>query len=380
MTFTLGMGTLSLVNLVVLSIPAYFLLIGVEWLVGRVRGRRIFRGPDVSTNLLLGSAQAVFGVVVAVIFAANYGFMYQHRFFEISTTSVWSWGILFVAQDFLYYWFHRTSHRVNIAWALHAPHHQSEDYNLSVALRQGPFQPAISHLFNLPLALCGFPPAMIVTVIGINTVYQFWIHTELIKRLGPLEWVFNTASHHRVHHGCNGRYLDKNHGGMLIVWDRLFGTFEPEGDQPVYGTVKPVASFNPAVCVVAPLQDLIQLAKSTPRWSDKIKLWFMPPEWRPQGQPPAELEVSPDRPKYEVRPSRTASVYATAMSLSALGVTFYFLYRGAAASGLTKLAFVVWFAASLAGIGAVMEGRAWAKWIEAARLLATPAVILLLMS
>src|SRR5262249_31291450 len=149
--------------------------------------------------------------------------------------------------------------------------------------------------------------------------------TELVGKLGPLEWVINTPSHHRVHHGCNGKYLDKNHAGMLIIWDRMFGTFEPEADRPVYGTVKPVASFNPLYCSWAPFRDILEVARQSPRFLDKLQIWIRPPEWRPEGLPPAELDIALDRPKYHVKPSRAAGIYTTVMFVVTLTITVFFL-------------------------------------------------------
>ena len=326
-------------------------------------------------DLLLGSAQTLFGVVAAGVLVGGYLLLYERRLFDVSPRSALAWASLLVGLDFLYYWFHRASHRMNLAWAAHAPHHQSEDYNFAVALRQGPFQPLVSRVFYLPLAVLGFPPAMFATAVGINTVYQFWIHTELVGKLGPLEWVLNTPSHHRVHHGCNGKYLDRNHGGMLIVWDKLFGTFEPEAEKPVYGTVKPVATWNPLVCAWTPLRDILDTAARAPHLVDKLKVWVMPPEWRPRGEPPADVSVAIDRPKYDARPSRGAGIYAAVMLVFTLVATVYFLIKGPAAPLATKLVFAAWFTAALGGLGGVLEGRAWAKPLEAARIVATPFVL-----
>jgi len=366
------------VDIITYSIPAFFLLIGLEWLVGRSRGMRVFRGPDVITNLLLGSAQTIFGVVAVGLLLGSYVFVYEHRLLDVSPASPLAWATLILAQDFLYYWFHRASHRMNLAWAAHAPHHQSEDFNFAVALRQGPVQPIVSRVFYLPLALFGFPPAMFLSVVAINTVYQFWIHTELVRSVGPLEWIFNTPSHHRVHHGCNGKYLDRNHAGMLIIWDRLFGTFEPEAEQPVYGTVKPVASWNGLWCSWAPFRDILETARRAPRFLDKLAVWFMPPEWRPRGLPPVDLDVPSDRPKYDAKPTRAASVYATLMFIVTLALTVLLLLQGPTTPLTTRLAFATWFALALAGLGGVLEGKRWAKPLEAARIVATPLVVLLL--
>jgi alkylglycerol monooxygenase len=366
------------VNITVLSIPMYFLFIGIEWFAGWRQGRRIFRGADMATNLMLGLAQVVFGALAVGLIVGNYVLVYEHRYFAIPIDSIPAWAALFIGQDFLYYWFHRASHRMNLAWAGHAPHHQSEDFNFAVALRQGPFQPLVSHIFYLPLAFCGFPPAMFGTVLGINTVYQFFLHTELVKTLGPLEWILNTPSHHRVHHGVNGRYIDKNHGAMLIIWDRMFGTFEVEREKPVYGTVKPVASFNPVKCTLAPFRDLVKVARAAPRWLDKLALWFMPPEWRPEGLPKADLEVLHDRPKFHVRLSRAASAYVVLGFVLVTSVSLYFLFKGSDAPVMAKVAFAMWFVAALGGLGGVIEKRAWAKWVEGIRLAATPLVVFLI--
>jgi alkylglycerol monooxygenase len=368
------------VNIIVLSIPLFFIFIGLEGFVGWRRGQRIFRAADVANNLMLGLAQTVFAALVAGIIVGNYALLYEHRLFDISLGAVWAWVILFFAQDFLYYWFHRISHRMNLGWIGHAPHHQSEDFNFAVALRQGPFQPLFSSIFYLPLAFFGFPPAMFATVVGINTVYQFFLHTELVRTLGPLEWIFNTPSHHRVHHGCNGGYLDKNHGAILIIWDRMFGSFEPERQTPVYGTVKPIETFNPLRSTWAPIRDLGNLMKAAPSWGDKLIAWSKPPEWRPAGLPPAEMEVLLDRPKYHVRMTRGAFAYFIAGFALLVGVSLFFLLNGAKASLVAKLTFAAWFVLALGGLGAVIEGRSSGKWFEAVRIATAPLVIYLLAS
>ncbi|HEX8821851.1 MAG TPA: sterol desaturase family protein [Archangium sp.] len=362
-------------GLITLSIPLFFLLMGIEWLGGRLRGRRVFRGPDVFTNLALGSAQTVFTVVAVGLLAGAYLALHARRLFDIPSSSALAWAGLLLGVDFCYYWFHRASHRMNLAWAAHAPHHQSEDYNLAVALRQGPIQPLVSRVFYLPLALLGFPPAMFATAAAINTLYQFWVHTELIGKLGPLEWVLVTPSHHRVHHACNGRYLDKNHGGMLIVWDRLFGTFEPEEEPVTYGTVKPVRTFNPLVAALAPFRELVALCGETPRLMDKLKLWVMPPEWRPPGTGASVPEVVSGRPRFDVRASRRVALYVGGVGALTLLVTVLFLVRSASLSQSVKLVFAAWFLASMGGLGGVLEGRRWGPLVEVVRLTAAPLVI-----
>ena len=184
--------------------------------------------------------------------------------------------------DFFYYWFHRWSHEVNAGWAAHIVHHQSEEMNLAVALRQSVFQGALSWVFYLPLALVGFPPAMFLTVSALNTLYQFWIHTRAIGKLGPLEWVLNTPSHHRVHHGRNPKYIDRNHAGSLIVWDRMFGTFQEEEEEPVYGITRPLASWNPVWANFHYWAELWRTARRATRLQDRFRIFWKPPGWRPE--------------------------------------------------------------------------------------------------
>ena len=167
--------------------------------------------------------------------------------------------MLFLGVDCAYYWFHRIAHEYNAPWAGHVVHHSSEDYNLAVALRQGTFQGLFSWVFYLPLALLGFPPAWFAAMTSFDLLYQFWIHTRAIGKLGPLEWVLNTPSHHRVHHARNPKYLDKNYAGTLIIWDRMFGTFQAEEEEPVYGLTKPLEQLEPALGQPA------RLARPVPR-------------------------------------------------------------------------------------------------------------------
>jgi hypothetical protein len=181
--------------------------------------------------------------------------------------------------DFCYYWFHRASHRINFLWAGHAVHHQSEHYNLSVALRQGVVQSLFSWICYLPLALLGFPTWMFLIMSSLNTLYQFWIHTEFIKRMGWFEILFNTPSHHRVHHGKNLQYIDKNYGGSLIIWDKLFGTYEREDAPSDYGTTEPLNSWDPFFANVKTIIDIVYYGKHLTSVKNKILVFFMPPDW-----------------------------------------------------------------------------------------------------
>jgi sterol desaturase/sphingolipid hydroxylase (fatty acid hydroxylase superfamily) len=264
-------------NPIVLSIPIFFILIGVELVVERFRHQKLYRLNDAITNISCGIGEQVTGVFMKLFVVAVYQYIYeQYAFFAIPTN--WLTGIiLFVAVDFFYYWFHRYSHEINLFWGGHVVHHQSEEYNLSVALRQGWLQKVFSFAFYLPLALIGFETLLFVTISSLVTLYQFWIHTKAIHKLGWLEYILNTPSHHRVHHGVNPKYIDKNHGGALIIWDRMFGTFQEEEEEPVYGVTKPLNSWNPLWANLQHFVEMIHLLKQVTGWKDKIKVLFMPP-------------------------------------------------------------------------------------------------------
>jgi len=190
--------------------------------------------------------------------------------------------LLFFADEFSYYWFHRTSHECRLFWASHVVHHSSQRYNLSTAVRQSWTSTFISWIFWMWLPLIGFQPLMVLTMQAISLLYQFWIHTQLVEDLGPLEFIFNSPSHHRVHHGANARYIDRNHGGTLIIWDRLFGTFEPEDaqDRPLYGLTKNIQTYNPVRIAFHEWVDLCRDVRSAPGWRNKLRYVFGRPGWR----------------------------------------------------------------------------------------------------
>lgn len=362
-------------NPIVLSIPAFFVLMAVEWFVAHRRGRIVYRAADAIGNLQLGVGSQVVGVMSLGLTLALYTLVFAHTaLFAVPLDSAIAWVAAFIGVDFLYYWFHRKSHEVGFMWAAHAVHHQSEDYNLSVALRQSWVQPFFSIWFYLPLAVLGVPPLMFATVVALNTLYQFWIHTELIDRMGPLERVLNTPSHHRVHHGTDPQYVDRNHAGALIVWDKLFGTFEPEGERPRYGTLAPLRSFEPLWANVQVWRLMWDKARAATTWRDRVRVWFAPPGWTPpgvalpplvEGVPTDDGYVPYDRP---LRGSRALYV-----ALQFVGMLVAAIALLAMAPQLDAETTIAWGGAvllTLIAIGGVIDGRRWAPWLEAARLAA----------
>lgn len=362
-----------------LAVPFFFLLIFVELAIGWFLRRPLYRLSDSINDLSCGILQQVLGLFLRVILFVGYLYLYKHYamidMLSLSPVGKYVAAIaLFFAVDLCYYWFHRASHEMNAPWAGHIVHHQSEEYNLAVALRQGAFQAAFSWVFYLPLAVIGFPPVWFVAMSSLNTIYQFWIHTRAVGKLGWLEWFLNTPSHHRVHHGRNPKYLDKNHAGILIIWDRMFGTFQEEEEEPVYGIVRPLSSWNPLWANVHEFVELGRDAWSAPYWFDKIKIWFMPPGWRPRGIPerPEPPEVTADTVvKYETPVPWSVSLYNLAQFVVTLLLSLEVL-DAARSMSMAQLAIpavlVTW---ALTNIGGIFERRPWVWASEWARLVVT---------
>lgn len=268
------------------AIPGFVLLVLIEMLIARVRDKGRYEPRDTLTSLALGLGSTVSGLITGGLVFWLAMWVWQFRVLDIGYA--WYWFVIaFVLDDLAYYVFHRSAHRVRWFWASHVIHHSSQHYNLSTALRQtwtGVI--SLGFLFRLPLFLIGFPPAMVFFVAGLNLIYQFWIHTEVIDRMPRwFEAVMNTPSHHRVHHATNPRYLDRNYAGVFIVWDRLFGTFEPErdDDRPRYGIVKNLGSFN---LLWAAFHEWAGIARDlwhAPDWAARWGYVAMPPGWSHDG-------------------------------------------------------------------------------------------------
>jgi sterol desaturase/sphingolipid hydroxylase (fatty acid hydroxylase superfamily) len=248
--------------------------------IGSMRG---YFGPDTRASLMMGIGNVLIGLAIGGVVGAGYFWLYQHRLFEIGT-GFWAWVLLFFTEDCLYYWWHRASHEVRFLWAAHENHHSSQYFNYSTALRQSYTTPFTVPLFYWVLPLLGFHPLMVLTQISISLIYQFWIHTELVGKLPRwFEFIFNTPSHHRVHHGANVEYLDRNHAGILIIWDRLFGTFEPERAPVVYGLTKNIETFNPLRIAFHEWAAMFRAMARADSWRARLGYFFEPPGWSPDG-------------------------------------------------------------------------------------------------
>lgn len=269
-------------NVAVLAVPLYILLILLELAYERWSGRHTYRLADAVTSIDTAVLRMLLEGPLRLLLVVPYAWLYEHaRLWTLDPTSPWTWLLGFIAVDFCFYWAHRSLHRYNLLWGAHQPHHSSEDFNLSTALRKGAFQTAFDWPFYLPLALLGLPLPLFLVLLGAQLVYQFWIHSQHVGRLGMLEWFMVTPSNHRVHHGQNDRYIDKNHGGVFIVWDRLFGTFADETEAVRYGVTTPVRTFDPLRLQFSWWRLLWVDAVATRSWWDKLRLWWMPTGWRP---------------------------------------------------------------------------------------------------
>jgi sterol desaturase/sphingolipid hydroxylase (fatty acid hydroxylase superfamily) len=268
------------------AIPIYLLCLileAVSFYVLPNEDKRGYELRDTRTSITMGLGNVIINIGWKLAVLATYTGIYLLAPIHLPANNPLTWIVLFVADDFAYYWYHRTHHTIRVFWASHVVHHSSQHYNLSTALRQ-PWTPFSSMLFWLPLAFLGFAPWMIVLQQSINLLYQFFLHTECIGKLWrPIEFVLNTPSHHRVHHGSNNEYLDKNYGGILILWDRLFGTFEPEGERVVYGLTKNIDTFNPVRVATHEYIAIWRDIKAARNWRAIFGHLFRGPGWQPAG-------------------------------------------------------------------------------------------------
>ena len=340
----------------IIAIPLYFVLIGLELLYDRIRNARLYRLSDSLTNINAGASQQVVGVIMHLIPLSIYELVYHNFNLGLVVNEPFTWlnfCILFVAYDFCYYWAHRMSHQINLFWSAHVVHHQSEEYNLSVALRQSWFQGVWTAPFYIPLALVGFSTENVLYVSGINLIYQFWIHTEAVDRMGFLEWFMNTPSHHRVHHGRNPKYIDKNHAGVFIIWDKLFGTFQIEEERPTYGITVPVNSWNPIWANFSHFQLIKEELAQTPKFADKLKVVFFPPGWQALRAGYQIPEVDRSIPKYDIPVTSPVQFYAIFQYISTTILTALYLFSQHKLDINQKIIgaiFIVWAILNLGGI------------------------------
>ncbi|MBX3645132.1 MAG: sterol desaturase family protein [Rubrivivax sp.] len=350
-------------QVIVLAMPVFLLAMALEFAVGVVRRRNTYRLNDTLGSLGLGVMSQVADAFGTLFKVAMYTLVFQHlALFELSPSSPWVWLGALLGYDFCYYWLHRAGHRVGVLWAAHVVHHQSEDYNLGTALRQTSSGFLLGWIFYLPLAVAGVPPLVFGVVALIDLLYQFWVHTQQVGKLGWFDRWFCSPSNHRAHHAVNDRYLDRNYGGILIIWDRLFGSFVEEDDRDpvVYGTRAPLRSFNPLWANLQVYRDLWLDSWRTRAWADKLRVWLKPPGWRP-----ADVAARWPKPAFDLAavqrfdpplPARAAWLAGALFvaTLAGLGLFLWHVHRLSLAEQLLGSAALV---AALWGIGHLTQPR-----------------------
>lgn len=374
-----------MLNLITLSIPAFFILMGVELFVNKLKKTNYYRLNDSLANLNTGIMSQVVGLFTKFATVGVYIWIYNnHRLVHDIPNKWYTWALLFIGVDFFYYWFHRLSHEISVLWGTHVVHHQSEEYNLSVALRQSATQTFGSFWFYLPLAFIGFPPPLFITIAAIQTLYQFWIHTKLINKMPVwFEYIFNTPSHHRVHHGVNPKYIDKNHGGTLIIFDRMFGTFQAEEEEVHYGVTSQLKSWDVAIANFDYYGWIVRQLGQVKNAKDFFLVMIKPPGWRPEylGGPIVAKEIDTTRQLYDADSgNKKMHFYILAQFAILLSFSSYFLF----AAGMNKFdtlqqvagfAFITW---SCINVGAMFENKRWLVISEILRMIAVIPLLILL--
>jgi alkylglycerol monooxygenase len=357
--------------IILLAIPFFLLLIFAEWLLTTLRKRKVYVFSDAITNLSIGVGNQAFSLLLKTLLAGVYLWGYDNFALVHQPVSWWSFVLCIIVFDFFFYWAHRWSHEVNFFWAAHVVHHQSEEYNLSVALRQSWWHNLVAFVIFMPMPFMGFDPLVFFISAGIHTLYQFWIHTKAIGKLPRwIEYVMNTPSHHRVHHGVNPKYIDKNHAGVFIIFDRLFGTFQEEEEEVIYGITTPLNSLNPVWANIHYYVELIAKMRQMRRWSDRLRMLWARPGWLPDemGGYQAPPPVDADRPLYRPKISALLQAY--------VGVQFLMVLLGLVALMLNWTELSVFYRGLCFGIlilsimicGAMLEDRRWVLVAEYGRL------------
>ena len=320
-------------NYVVYAIPFFLLAILLELAFGLAKRRNTYRLNDSVSSLLLGTLSQARRFVTLGVGGYIYYLFTQHFSLPLMDASHWfTWVLAMVVYDFCYYWLHRMGHERSILWAAHVAHHQSEDYNLSTALRQTSTGFLLGWVFFIPMYVLGVPAEVVISVGSLNLIYQFWVHTEHIPKLGWYEWFFVTPSNHRVHHAQNDRYMDRNYGGLFILWDRLFGTFQEELDEEpvVFGIRGPLKSFNPLKALTHIYSDMLRDSWRTAHWRDKVKVWFARTGWRPEDVSVLypRTKANLDRfQRYDPQVPRLVSLYAFYQLLALSAVLAYLQFN-----------------------------------------------------
>ena len=353
-------------KIIVFAFPVFLAAMALEIWWGRrkrtVGGqeRSTYAFSDTLNSLSLGLLSQVVGVLAKFIGIAAYAWVFE-RIALFPEADVWNhwygWLGALLLYDFCYYWLHRAGHEVAIFWAAHVVHHQSQEYNLSTALRQTSSGGLLGWLFYLPLALLGVPPLLFGIVALVDLLYQFWVHTEHVGKLGWFDRVFCSPSNHRVHHAVNDGYVDRNYGGILVVWDRLFGTFQEEHERCVYGTRSPLNSWDPLWANLEVYANLCVTAWHAPRWRDKVAVWFKPPGWQPVGvAPKSPFDISQVQ-RFDRPLSRGQRTFASLQYLGLMAASTVYLWHADAMPYVDAALYCAALCAAVWATGCFLQGR-----------------------
>ena len=355
------------------AVPVFFLMIGIEFIFGVIKGTNNYRLNDSIAAISLGLISRLPPLLNLGIQGVVWTYVATNLNMSLMPKDSWvTWVIAFLFYDLCYYWMHRMSHEVKVLWASHVVHHQGEEFNLSTALRQTSSGWLWKWIFYIPMFMVGIPGEVFFTVAAINLLYQFWVHTEHIKTLGPLELIFITPSNHRIHHAQNPEYIDANYGGVFIVWDRIFGTYIPERDdlKPIYGTVKPLRSWNPIWSNLEIYHQMIRDTIHTKTLKNKIKVWFSSTRWRPEDvyeKFPHVTNNLEDFEKYDPDANRTTKFFTSVQFIINSSISTIIIFTIADQSYLQSCMLAIMLVASTTLVTSIVENKKWGYQSELAR-------------
>lgn len=354
--------------------PIVLVLLFAEIIVSIVGKKKLYTFQDTVANIGTGIGNQCVNLAVVFLVMKWYGWLWQFAPWQVPIT--WYTVImLLLIQDFVFYWFHRIGHTLNIFWAAHMPHHSSEEFNLSVGVRASFTQRLFQFLFfDWVLVLMGFSPDMVYAVAGIHLLIAYWHHTQLINKMGWIEKVFVTPAHHRVHHGVNPQYLDKNFSEFLIIWDRIFGTYAPEEEPVCYGLTHPPRTWDPIYINIQFWKQLVEDCIAAPFWWDKVRIWFMPLGWRPRGleDPKAEKKrvgyTRAEQIKYQSRQFWGMKPYLLSQIVFGLAVLMITTNLKLPLLWTDRLLLSVGIFGMIIAWGGLLRARAWAGLLEILRI------------
>ncbi len=355
-------------NYAALAIPAFFIFVGLEYMAARQRRSELFKFDSSIANLSVGVAERLLNLFLTASFYSVFQYVYGHYAMWSIPNTAWVWVLLILATDLVWYWYHRMGHEINIFWAAHIVHHQSEEFNYTVSARITTFQSIIRNAFWCLLPLAGFHPSMVLVTLVIHGTYSFFTHTQVITRLGWLEYILITPSHHRVHHASNEKYLNKNYGDLFVFWDKIFGTFQREEEAPVYGLTHPLKSYSFLWQHFHYFMELGYAVRQTRGWLNKLRIVLGKPEMLDQNiRGVLEKVYLPH--KTEMNPGFRYRAYLVIQVVLVVAILFTIALWYNVLPVADVVCAMLFILISLINCGALLEQRRWIYYLENLRLL-----------